>query len=316
MKLRTEIFIPESEKKITHHDKTYFSGSCFSENIASKMKYYGFDVLSNSHGILFNPVSIKHGFMDLVLQKTYRTTDLRTANDIYFSYAHHGSFNSNQPEKILEKINGSITEHAAHFFESKFVIITLGSSWVYETIENKRIAANCHKQPSSFFNKRLLSLEEITDSLQATIELIGSVTKAEIIFTLSPVKHLKDGFIENQHSKSLLHIAIQKALKTGVSYFPAYEIMMDDLRDYRFWSEDMVHPNELAINYIWEKFSGIYFDENTNNIMKDVNSFRQLTNHRSLSSDPKEIEDLKIRKEKAFQKITNKYPHIKIDYES
>jgi len=244
------------------------------------MKYYGFDVLSNSHGILFNPVSIKHGFMDLVLQKTYRTTDLRTANAIYFSYAHHGSFNSNQPEKILEKINGSIIEHAAHLFESKFVIITLGSSWVYETIENKRIAANCHKQPSSVFNKRLLSLEEITDSLQATIELIGSVTEAEIIFTLSPVKHLKDGFIENQHSKSLLHIAIQKALTTGISYFPAYEIMMDDLRDYRFYKADMIHPSRVAEEYIWQKFAERYFDEELTTFLRKWEEIQSALAHK------------------------------------
>lgn len=312
MKLRTEIKIPTSEKKIDHHQKIYFSGSCFSENIATKFSYFGFDVLVNSHGIIYNPVSIRESFYDLVGRYTYDEDDLIFDSGRYFSYSHHSSYNGKRVQHVIGNINDTIQLHSAFLEDASFVFITIGTAWVYTEENDSIIVANCHKMPASKFEKRLLSKMEIDEALEKMVDRIHAMNpNAHIVFTLSPVKHLKDGFVENQQSKSLLHVAIQECLGENISYFPAYEIMNDDLRDYRFWKEDMIHPNELAINYIWEKFCETYFNSETLKIMDEVKQVRQFSSHRSLSSDKKEIQKLKEDKQKRINELQTKYPQLK-----
>jgi hypothetical protein len=187
----------------------------------------------------------------------------------------------------------------------------VGTSWVYEWKETNEIAANCHKIPNNLFNKRILSLEEVTASIQRTIENIrGFNPAAKIVFTLSPVKHLKDGFVENQLSKSILHMAIQHCLQEKVNYFPAYEIMNDDLRDYRFWGADMTHPNELAIDYIWEKFEQTYFTKDTSELMHEVKKLKQFLAHRPLSNDVDEMKKLEEEQKVKTEELKFKYPQL------
>jgi len=311
MKLRTEIQIPVSPVKINHSQKLYFSGSCFSENIAAKFSYFGFDALANSHGIIYNPVSIENCILDLTIDKPYELADLNHYNGKYFSYAHHGIFSNHDPEQVLSNINETILLHKEHLKQASFVFITFGTAWVYtESLENI-LVANCHKIPGSHFKKRLLTESEIGSAIQTIIARIRIVNaQAKIVFTVSPVKHLKDGFIENQLSKSLLNVCLHSYLDENVTYFPAYEIMNDDLRDYRFWKEDMLHPNELAIEYIWQKFSEVYFSKETLQIMKEVKQYRQLVSHRPLSTHPDEISTLENKKNAEYTQLKRKYPQL------
>lgn len=311
MKLRTEIKVPGSVSKIDHSQKIYFTGSCFSENIASKFGYYGFDVLSNSHGIIYNPFSLGESFFDLMNPGSYTEKELCFCNGRYFSYAHHGSFNSKEPDKVLESINDTMHQHAGFLRTAKIVFITLGTAWIYFEKEKGIIVANCHKMPEPLFQKRLLTADEIDNNIEKMIDRVHFMNpEAQIVFTLSPVKHLKDGFVENQLSKSLLHAGIHNWLTENVTYFPAYEIMNDDLRDYRFWKEDMVHPNDLAIDYIWEKFCETYFAKETLGLMEEVKNVRQFLAHRPLSNDSTEIEKLKSQQENKKNELKNKYPQL------
>ncbi len=311
MKLRTEFVCTPSLNKISHGDCIYFSGSCFSENIAALLSYHGFHVSSNSHGIIYNPVSIKNSIQDIAQKREYTNADIESINSEWISFNHHGEFKNADAENVLEKINQNISDTYQHIQKSKYIFITLGSSWVYTHYQSNKIVANCHKFPSTTFQKRILSISEINDAIKQMIEFIYSVNKSiRIVFTLSPVKHLRDGIVENQLSKSRLHHCIQEHLNENISYFPAFEIMNDDLRDYRFWSEDMMHPNQLAIDYIWEKFSNVYFDSSTLEINQQVKSVRQFLAHRILSSDQIKAEELKTQQEKKKVELLKKYPQI------
>ena len=311
MKLKTDIHITPSQKKIDHYHKIYFSGSCFSENMASRFSYYGFDVLVNSHGIIYNPVSIRESFYDLAGRYTYDEDDLIFDNGRYFSYSHHSSYDGKKVQHVIGNINDTIELHSAFLKDTAFVFITIGTAWVYTEGNDAAIVANCHKMPGTTFEKRLLSKPEIDEALEKIINRIhGMNSNAEIVFTLSPVKHLKDGFVENQLSKSMLHIAIQECLGNNVSYFPAYEIMNDDLRDYRFWKEDMLHPNELAIEYIWERFCETYFSDDTLGIMNEVKKIRQFSSHRPLTTNELEIEKLQKEKQERIKALNKKYPQL------
>jgi len=306
-----EIPIPTSSNKIDHSQKVYFTGSCFSENVANKFKYFGFDLLSNSHGIIYNPVSISECFFDLMNPGSYQEKDLSFHNDNYFSYAHHGCFDGKESSEVIKNINVSLQLHASFIKAAQVVFITLGTAWVYVQREINRIVANCHKVPAEFFKKRLLTVDDIENNLEKMIDRIHFLNPAaQIVFTLSPVKHLKDGFVENQLSKSRLHVAIHNFLSKNVSYFPSYEIMNDDLRDYRFWKEDMMHPNELAIEYIWQKFSETYFSKETMEVMKEVKQYQQLASHRPLSPNLGEIKDFDEKKKAKLIEIKNKYPQL------
>ncbi len=315
MKLKTDIYIDSSEAKIDHSQKIYLMGSCFSENIAAKFSYYGFNVMANSHGIIYNPLSMARAFQDLVMEREYTLQDLIQEEGKYLSLNHHGSFEGSDPNIVLELINKNIQEHYSFLKQTSFVFVSVGSVWVYQYKlsegNESMVVANCHKLPAARFEKKLLKSHTTHESLMSMIGLIRQVNPAaQIVFTISPVKYLKDGFVENQFSKSMLHVLIQESLIENVSYFPAYEIMNDDLRDYRFWKEDMMHPNEQAIDYIWEKFSETYFEEDTLKIMDEVKKTRQFVSHRSLSSDPTEIEKLKKDQQKKLQELTYKYPQI------
>lgn len=311
MKLKTDIDIPISKNKINHFQKIYFMGSCFSEDIAYKFNYYGFNILSNSHGIIYNPVAINKCFSDIAIKQLYDTSNLFFNNGIYLSYAHHGCFSGSNPIQVIKNINETICTHHHFLTATHFVFITLGSSWVYTQNETEIIVANCHKIPSNNFKKRLLTGSEIDAALKEIIAKIHALNaNTHIVFTLSPVKHLKDGFVENQLSKSLLHVAIQQVIAERVTYFPAYEIMNDDLRDYRFWKEDMVHPNSIAIEYIWERFCETYFMDDTLQLMKEVKKTRQFNAHKPLTDNRNEINKLNAEKQKRIDEMKAKYPQL------
>ena len=253
MKLQTQIPLKkETKNQIAYQSKILLLGSCFSENIGDKLSYFKFQSTQNPFGILFHPKAIENFITNAINEKKYLDDDLIFQNETWHSFDAHSSLSSVNKNELLNKLNASISITNRALKEASHIIITLGTSWVYRFIETDAIVANCHKIPQKKFLKKLLLVEEITKSLAAILVLLKSVNKdISVLFTVSPVRHLKDGFIENTQSKAHLIAAIHQVLEhQNVSYFPSYEIMMDELRDYRFYAEDMIHPNKTAINYI------------------------------------------------------------------
>ena len=287
MKFRTEIKCPKSTKQIDHNSKVVLLGSCFSEHMEDKFNYFKFDTFANPFGILFNPKALETAVGRCVKQDRYTKNDLIEHGEIWLSLDHHSRFNRSDHKQVLDEINTQINLGHQALNKASHVIITLGTSWIYKWKEDQRIVGNCHKISQKYFSKELLSSDEIETSLRQIIGLVRSINKeASFIFTVSPVRHLKDGFIENTLSKSLLHKAIHDIKKeTEVSYFPAYEMMMDDLRDYRFYNKDLVHPNEMAVDYIWELFQESWISDRSKGIMNDIEEIQKALAHRPFDPD-------------------------------
>ncbi len=249
-----------SNHKIDYNARVLLVGSCFVEHIGAKLDYYKFHNLINPYGILFHPLAILRLFQDVKNQSVYTSDDLVYHNELWHSVNHHSVMSHPDKSVVLDRINRQIKATHAFLQQASHVVLTLGTAWVYHFTERETLVANCHKIPAERFDKYLLSFEEIKTGLEEILEIIRDINpQARIIFTLSPVRHLKDGMIDNMHSKARLLTAIHQMVNhPNTYYFPAYEIMMDDLRDYRFYTDDMLHPNTLAVNYVWDIFKKVW----------------------------------------------------------
>ncbi|RKS97457.1 GSCFA domain-containing protein [Chryseobacterium defluvii] len=295
MKFRTEVDIHESEYKIEIEDKIFSIGSCFASEMSDLFKQGQLQTVNNPFGTIFNPFSINNSIQRLHDSEFYTEEDLITFNDEYISLDHHTGFDTRYIHQTLEKINAKIVEGNQFLQETNWVIITYGTSFIYEFIPKKKLVANCHKIPQKYFEKRLLTQQEITDSIYNTILNLKDICRddVQILFTVSPVRHTKDGMVENQLSKSKLITAIHEVISglENCHYLPIYEMVMDDLRDYRFYKEDMIHPNSQAINYIFEKFGKAYFSEDTQDFIKENFKINKALEHKTEDpKDPKYIE--------------------------
>lgn len=278
MQFRTELFLPESKWKLSHNDKILGIGSCFVDSIGDKLSLGKFRILQNPFGTLFHPVAMENALARIHSNVIYTESEIFNRDELYFSWDHHTSFNKTSMKLTLEGINSQL-EKANDFIQNTNVfILTFGTSWVYKIKQMDLIVANCHKVPGQHFEKVLLTDAQIKSSIRNCFNFILDINpKAKIITTISPVRHIKDGVIENNISKSKLISNLHDLVPQyeNVEYFPAYELMMDDLRDYRFYKEDLIHPNEMAIEYIWDKFSEKYFTEETSikiRIAEKINS--------------------------------------------
>ena len=251
MKFRTEVEIPAFPKKIETQDRIFSIGSCFATEMSDLLETAQMQVLNNPFGTVFNPFSINQALKKLHDTEFYTEEDLIKYNDELISLDHHSSFNSRFVHQILEKINHQIELGNRFLQTTNWVIITYGTSFIYEFLPKKKLVANCHKIPGKFFQKRMLTHLEITDSIYETVTTLKDICKddVQILFTVSPVRHTKDGMVENNWSKSKLITAIHEILPQfeNCHYLPIYEILMDDLRDYRFYKEDLIHPNKQAV---------------------------------------------------------------------
>ncbi|MBE4949821.1 GSCFA domain-containing protein [Chryseobacterium culicis] len=295
MKFRTEVEIPASEKKIEIEDKIFSIGSCFASEMTDLLKDGQLQTLNNPFGTIFNPFSINYAIHRLHDSAFYEEEELITYNEEYISLDHHTSFDTRYIHQTLDKINGAVEAGNSFLQEADWIIITYGSSFIYEFLPKKKLVANCHKIPQKFFEKRLLSHQELTGSIYQTILDLKDICKegVQILFTVSPVRHTKDGMVENQLSKSKLITAIHESISMfeDCHYLPVYEILMDDLRDYRFYKEDMIHPSTQAVNYIFEKFGNAYFSGDTQNFIKENFKIIKALEHKtSDKKDPKFIE--------------------------
>ncbi|MBK8496587.1 MAG: GSCFA domain-containing protein [Chitinophagaceae bacterium] len=309
--------------KINHQHNLLLIGSCFTEQIGTKLANHKFNVLDNPNGILFNPVSITRSVSSYIDNKQYCGSELFYQNESWNSWEHHSRFSHPDKEKCLAGINASQSKANAFLKNSDWLLITLGSAFVYELpspsgearpddqvgrgLGVSSVVANCHKVPTDKFTKRLLSAEEVFADLQTMIEKVSVFNPAlKIIFTISPVRHLRDGFVENNRSKATLIQAVHKLIDKNKNcfYFPAYELVIDDLRDYRFFAEDMVHPNYAATNYVWEKFIATCIDEPSQQLMKEIAVIVAAKNHKPFnpsSEQHKKIPANQSRKSKKEQ---------------
>ena len=313
MKLQTQIKLKKQPlNQIDYNSKLLLLGSCFSENIGNKLNHFKFQSTQNPLGIHFHPKAIKKFITNAINLKVYTTKDIVFQNERWHSFDAHSSLSSTNENQLISKLNSAISITNRKLKKATHLIITLGTSWVYRYIENDEIVANCHKIPQKKFLKEILTVDEITESLEAIITLLKSVNNnINIIFTVSPIRHLKDGFIENTQSKAHLITAIHNILNEGCAfYFPSYEIMMDELRDYRFYAEDMIHPNKTAINYIWNKFVETWFTEESKPIMKEIDVIQKGLLHKPFHEKSEQHQQFLKKLEEKILRITSKNPSI------
>jgi len=282
MKFRTELEILPSKIAISHETPILTIGSCFAENIAKKLKGTGFIVNDNPFGVLYNPASIYNSILLAEKNIKFSLDDLIYYQGEYHSFFHHSIFSHHDSYIVLEKLNSGIADLRKFLEKTKFVLVSLGTSFVYKHLEKDIIVSNCHKIPQKEFVRYRLSVEEVISYLQGLIKLLfGFNDEIFVLFTVSPVRHLKDGAIENNRSKSILLLAIEaiNSQLNNTGYFPSYELLLDDLRDYRFYNTDMIHPSTEAIDYIWEKFSETFFSAETKDLCNKIEKIKTARAH-------------------------------------
>lgn len=318
MQFRTQIPISKTNNPIDYNSKVISLGSCFAENMAEKFDYFKFQSETNPFGIIFNPISIETIIKRVVQQEFYTEKDVFFYNERWHSYEVHSDLSNSDRQELLETLNKALSETYKQLTEATHIIITYGTSWIYRNIERDQIVANCHKVPQKQFLKELLSVEVIQKSIQNTIEFIQTLNpNINFIFTISPVRHIKDGFTENQLSKSHLFTALHQVLKTHNSklitpnYFPSYEIMIDELRDYRFYAEDMLHPNQVAIDYIWNRFSENYIAESSISLMQEISEIQKSLRHRSFNPESEQHQKFLAKLQQKMELLEKKLPHIR-----
>jgi len=315
MKLQTTIPLEKASNPIDYQGRLLLMGSCFVENMGDKLAYHKFQLLQNPFGILFHPLAIENLVQRALEDSRYKETEVFEQDGIWHCFDVHSEVRAQSQEILLQNLNQKLHETRLRLHNATHIIITLGTAWVYRYKASNKIVANCHKVPQKEFSKELLSIETIATSLESMVKMITEINpEAQLIFTISPVRHLKDGFVENQQSKATLISALYEVLKGhDVSYFPAYEIMMDELRDYRFYGKDMVHPNELAVDYIWEKFKSVWVSSDCYTVMEEVDSIQKGLLHRPFNPDSEAHQKFKTSLQSKITYLQERYPFMKFE---
>ena len=316
MNLQTQISFRKADKQIDYASELMLLGSCFSEHIGAKLDYFKFRTLQNPFGILFHPLAIENLITRAIQKRGYTPEDLFYHNERWHCFDAHSNMSNVSKEKVLEGLNGQLRKTEQLLSKASHIIITLGTGWTYQKRETGVTVANCHKIPQKEFKKQLLTVDEITASLQRTIEQIETVNKnTQLVFTISPVRHLKDGFVENQRSKAHLIAAVHDIVnayadgeKSRVAYFESYELMMDELRDYRFYKADMIHPNTLAIDYIWEKFSEVWVSDDAQVTMELVEEIQRGLDHRPFNPNSEQHQKFRESLKEKISYIKKEHP--------
>jgi hypothetical protein len=263
-------------------------GSCFAENIGQTMENYKFNVLMNPNGVLYNPASIAIALRRIIANKAMNDSGLIFANDCWNSWEHHSRFSKPDKVQCLTEINNSIINAHQKLQQTEWLFITFGSAFVYQLNSTEELVGNCHKIPQKEFTKKLLTVSEITADYKKLLkELTAINSNLKVVFTISPVRYIRDGVVENNHSKARLIEAVHElvAETENTFYFPAYELIIDDLRDYRFYKADLVHPNEQAIDYVFEKLMDTIFDEETKKLFDKIKDIVTAKEHRPFNKN-------------------------------
>jgi len=300
------------------NSKIFFLGSCFSENIFKALGELQFDVFCNPFGIMYNPVSMANCMEKIANNTVFTETELILHQEKYHSLDHHGSYCNSTPGNLLQQINQNIQDANAFLKQANVIFITLGTAYAYYHKKSNKFVANCHKIPGTEFDKILLSENEIITHLRILEESIFELNpNAKISYTISPVKHLRDGLQENAISKARLLSSLFLFLQTGnfkSDYFPAYEIVTEELRDHRFYGEDLAHPSEWTVRYIFERFVESRMDIRSRDFIEKYSKFLKMEQHRPISTDNTELMAWAEKKNLTLQKIQEEFPEIKKPY--
>ncbi len=310
MQLQTEIKITPLKQTIHYGDGLLFLGSCFADEVGGLCRGLGFDALVNPFGVLYNTASIAQSVERLHSGKPFSHEEvIGVGEGQYCTFSHNTAFWNHSETTLLEQVNTSLAEAHAHFLKSKWVIISLGTSWVFRHKETQQIVSNCHKLPASQFERECLSVQQSMDYLS---RLVVQHPDKHFIFTVSPLRHIKDGLHENQLSKAALLLAVDQVCKDfgNAHYFPAYEILMDELRDYRFYKEDMIHPTEQAVRYIWEHFIDFAIDPIEKPALQAAGEVRQMLHHKPLFPESNAYRKFELLKNQRISELQRDYPNI------
>ena len=313
MKLMLDVEIKSPAAKITYADKFFLIGSCFTEHIGRRLDELKFPVLQNPNGILFDPISVSKSLNSYIDLKNYGKEDLFFLNELWQSWNHHSHFSGTDIIEVLATINRSQIAAHQHLKNATWLIVTLGSSFSYKLQENSQSVANCHRAPGQTFNKHLLTTEATTVALGHTIEKLKAFNPdLKIIFTISPVRHIRDGVVENNRSKARLIEAVHQLVETydQTFYFPAYELVIDVLRDYRFYDVDLVHPNYAATEIVFDRFEKSFVDEQTRNLMEEIRKVINAFKHKPFHPDTASHQSFLQNSLRSVVDLKGKLPHI------
>lgn len=313
MHFTTKVPVKSYEYPINYSSKLLLLGSCFAENIGEKFDYFKFQTTTNPFGIIFNPVSIEKLVKRAVNRKVFTDADVFFHNDLWHSYDVHSGCSHSDKEILLKQLNAAVEVMYRQIVEASHILITYGTSWVYRLKATNEIVANCHKVPQNEFTKEILSPETTAQSIQNTMNLIRQINpEVMFIFTISPVRHTKDGFPENQRSKAHLIAAVHATVldNTKSNYFPSYEIMMDELRDYRFYADDMLHPSQKAIDYIWIRFFENYINADCFDTMQEVCNIQKGLAHRPFNPETKQHQHFLETLNQKIIRLQSQFPHF------
>lgn len=283
MKFRTDFPIRPLSIPISLHTPVLALGSCFAKRVAGRLEELHFPVTTNPLGVLFNPVSVAATLQRFAANKLLTREELQCGEEGFFHDDLQGMEPATDPQEALERMNQRISRGAVAFRKADLLMITFGTARVYVSQASGRVVANCHKLPRAYFSSRLLTVEEIVNEWEAL--LAGPLAEKRVLFTLSPVRHIRDGAEENSLSKAILRVAIAQLVERHArcEYFPAAELLLDDLRDYRFYADDLVHPAPAAVNYIWERFVECCLDKEARDLLPRIEALRRATEHRPLN---------------------------------
>ena len=308
-----------STELIQHRQKLLLMGSCFSEHIGKRLNDLKFDCRSNPFGIVFNPLSMHKALSRIVDQEEFTDSDIMEYKGSWLSPEAHSSLNKATKAELLDTMNAITADWHERLKSADWLLLTFGSAYYYVLNDSGSIVANCHKLPAKRFTKKLAEPSAIIDPYQALLDKLRVLNPGlRVILTVSPVKHLRDGVVENNLSKSILCLSSHSIVNTSGNsfYFPAYELVSDDLRDYRFYEADMAHPSRQAIDYVWQKFSGSYFDESTRTLLDRITALNAAYNHRPLQPDTQAFVDFKKAQLQQCKRLQQEFPYLDLQQET
>lgn len=306
--------IPEFPHKIEHGNQILFIGSCFSDEIASKAAYEGFKVESNPFGTIFHPLAISR-FINETISGSVVDERVINRNGTFLSWDSSGTLFDQTESGLIKKMKLLREVWLEKFKTAEFLFVTFGTAWGYRLNNSDELVANCHKFPGSNFSKELTSIDEIVFQWENVIGQLKELNpNLNICFTVSPVRHYKDGLIENNHSKAILIESARRLISENLGfYFPSYEIVIDELRDYRFYKADRVHPSDEAIHYVWERFSNTFFTKETKELSNEVVKLRLAESHKSLFPESLEYKEHQRKTQRLRETLLSKFPFLKLD---
>ena len=315
MKWRTEVEIPKSALPMGYKDEILVLGSCFADNLAGKLAYYQFRHLANPFGVLFHPIPMARLLERAAGQKRFKEEDLFEHQQLWRSLEVHSKLAGTSRDETLVQMNETLKSFEKTMKRASHIVLTLGTAFAFRNLEDGLLAANCHKLPQDLFRRELTPVAELTDALRDTLAVLRkSNPECHVLLTVSPVRHLRDGLVENQRSKAHLLAAVHQVVNSeDTHYFPAYELLMDELRDYRFYKTDLIHPSEQAVDFVWEKFMQAWVAPQAIPVMKRVSAIRTQLAHREFSTDTQAGVAAKESLKQKMLGLMADYPFIHFD---